>query len=139
MVYYRQHNAIEWEKAKWDAEVEVRQGKEGCTARSSKRRQRDGEEVECNRSERAERLVVSAQRCHCDTFPDAGINLLSRPLTTCRTLHPAPQKVAMNYDNKPEFKQIDLKEMRKILTSLFHALFCLKGRPDSVQIRVLDV
>ena len=23
MVYYRQHNAIEWEKAKWDAEVEV--------------------------------------------------------------------------------------------------------------------
>lgn len=26
MVYYRQHNAIEWEKAKWDAEVEVRKG-----------------------------------------------------------------------------------------------------------------
>jgi hypothetical protein len=30
MVYYRQHNAIEWEKAKWDAEVEVRKRAKGA-------------------------------------------------------------------------------------------------------------
>jgi len=43
MVYYRQHNAIEWEKAKWDAEVEVRASAAGDTAAAPQQLWRVGE------------------------------------------------------------------------------------------------